>query len=58
MQVLLVHPDKCMSPHAAAAFRRVNDANTLLSEDARRAEYVQQLVDYANQKERVRGSAE
>lgn len=46
-KVLIVHPDKCMSPHAAAAFRRVNDANTTLSDDVQRADYIQQLVDFA-----------
>lgn len=53
-KVLMVHPDKCGGLHAAAAFRRVNDANTLLADDARRANYIQQLLDYAAQRDLVR----
>lgn len=38
-KALLVHPDKCGTAHASAAFQRVQDAFQLLSDKGRRMDY-------------------
>ena len=35
----LIHPDKCSEPNASEAFKKVNEANEVLSDAARRAVY-------------------